>query len=52
MGTPVTTQPVKPIILDLLQQGQRASAAFVQALGEADLMDAHRFRVIAEDRPL
>jgi len=32
----MTTQPVKTIILDLLQQGHRASAAFVQALDETE----------------
>jgi tetratricopeptide (TPR) repeat protein len=32
----MTTQPMKTIILDLLQQGHRASAAFVQALDETE----------------
>src|SRR5437016_5907347 len=32
----MTTQPVKTIILDLLQQSHRTSAAFVQALDETE----------------
>jgi hypothetical protein len=32
----MTAQPVKTIILDLLQQSHRASAAFVQALDETE----------------
>src|SRR6266581_9021305 len=35
-GISMTTQPVKTIILDLLQQSHRASAAFVQALDETE----------------